>query len=688
MTLLVPKNNNKPFALFVIDYITKNQKVKFKKTSSETEDLSFTDEKDEKINGDLEIAKNLCIKYSLSLYPEGKREEIDLFLNMFPTYQTSSLEEYLTFRTFIVGYEFTLADLAVWFSIRLNRGLPTRCSRFVVSIGDLDVIKYFSGVSRNYLTSLSGVKSGKNEGAKPKKKVVTRFAPEPSGYLHIGHAKALLFSEQYSLQHGGELILRFDNTNPKNETEEFEKLIQEDVGLLDVKYHRVEHTSDYIPRIIDCLVDFIKRGLAFVDDTPGDEISKQRLALQPSKNRDLSVEENLRLWDEMMKRTEHGLKCVVRAKIDYKNVNGVLRDPVIARHIENGYHPKTGTKYPVYPVYDFACPIVDSDSGVTHAMRSWEYADRDHLYKWFVKQLNLRDIEIVSFSRLSFNYTELSKRHLRRLVAEGKAEGWDDPRFPTIRGLRRRGLQPKALKEFCGTQGGSRNQNCHDWDKIWAMNKDIVQPKTPRVMNVNAEEFVELFVEGVHEGEIEVEVNPANKQLGTKKLHVGPNLHIEHCDAELLSEGEKVSLFRWNNIKIEKIIKDGSKIVKIESKWVGDSDFKSTRKINWIVPSKAVKIEMREYNHLLKEKDFNAENNDILDAINPVPYVSTYIHADPYFKSFKKGDIFQLDRRAEVIIDKLDGDIPVTFLIPTGTARCLGIPIKVQLFSGTQPGKN
>jgi len=650
-----------------------------KNTKADIEEPVLIDEGVE-IKGQIQISLHLCRKLNLPIYPEELRAQIDLFVGDFPHYNIAALNNYLTFRTFMLGHVVTLADYVVWAAINENiNNKLFRLARWSETIKADPFVKRY--ISQN---TQKQVKPDEKVAKVSPIQVCTRFAPEPSGYLHVGHAKAALASEGFARANKGKFILRFDDTNPKNESEEFEKIIAEDVALLDLHPDAVEHTSDYIPRIIDVLVDCLKRGLAYIDDTPQEQMSKERLELIPSKHRDDTVEQNLKAWEEMLQRTEYGLKCVVRAKIDYKNENGCLRDPVIARHIENGYHPKTGTKYPVFPVYDFACPIVDSDAGVTHAMRSWEYTDRDHLYRWFVEKIGLRNVKIVSFSRLAFTQTVLGKRHLRRLVACGKACGWDDPRFPTVRGMRRRGLLPQTIRMFCEMQGASRNQNLHGWDKIWSMNRSVIEPIIPRVLSVGIDTHVPMTVADVSSGVITYDVSQKKKDLGVKNVPIGPNIWIEQEDSQMLQEGVKVTLFHWCNVIVDKIVKEDGVVKSVEAHYIPDQDYKTTKKINWIVPDGAVKITMREWNFLLK-KDALEENEDIVDAVTEIPNADTVLLCEPFMATFGKGQIVQLERRAEIIIDEVENNQPsITFLIPTGAEKPIGLQTKIQLFKHTE----
>jgi glutamyl/glutaminyl-tRNA synthetase len=490
------------------------------------------------------------------------------------------------------------------------------------------------------------------------------FAPEPSGYLHIGHAKAALASEGFARRHNGVFVLRFDDTNPVNESIDFEERILEDVALLDIHPDRVEHTSDFIPDILTLIGQMLRDGLAFIDDTPNEEMKELRGALAPSRRRDNSVEENERLWQEMLKGSDEGRRCVARAKIDFQSANGCLRDPTIARYVETPHARLPGVC--VFPTYDVACPIVDSRVGITHAMRSWEYTDRNEQYKWFIDNLKLRPVEILSFSRLSFTRTCLGKRYLRALIADGHASGWDDPRFPTVRGLRRRGIQPVALRKFCEDQGASANQNMHDWDKLWATNRDFIEKTCPRVMSISVEENVTLTINGVQPGQIDAPIIPADRSKGTQKLAVGPNVWIARADLALISVGAKVTLMHWGNIIIDA--------------WTDDRNFKGTPKLNWIVPETGVHIIFREWNHLLKVPELT-KDSDITDVVCQDGFADTEIVCDPSIASAAKGSVWQLERRGEIIVDEpaSEGKLALTFLIPSGKEGAIGLPLKISL---------
>merc|ERR1719210_2567344 len=263
-------------------------------------------------------------------------------------------------------------------------------------------------------------------------KVVVRFPPEASGYLHVGHAKAALLNQHYQQAFQGKLIMRFDDTNPAKEKEEYEEVILEDLKMLRVKYDHFSRTSDHFETILNYAEKMIKDGNAYVDDTDAETMKAERETRTESKHRNNSVDKNMKMWEEMKKGSEQGQKCALRAKMKMTSDNGCMRDPAIYR-CKPEPHPATGTKYKVYPTYDFACPIVDSIEGVTHSLRTTEYMDRDEQFFWFIDALGLRKPHIYAYSRLSM----------------------------TI----------EALKQFIIAQGSSRSVVFMEWDKIWSMNK-------------------------------------------------------------------------------------------------------------------------------------------------------------------------------------------------------------------------
>lgn len=277
--------------------------------------------------------------------------------------------------------------------------------------------------------------------------VKLRFAPEPSGYLHIGHSKAALLNKYFAERYQGELIIRFDDTNPAKESSEFVDNLLKDIDTLGIKYKVVTHTSDYFPQLMEMAETLIRKGKAYVDDTPREQMQAERGDGIESKCRNNSVDENLKLWKEMVAGSERGVQCCVRGKLDMQDPNKSLRDPVYYRCNPIPHH-RIGTKYKVYPTYDFACPFVDAIEGITHALRSSEYHDRNAQYHRIQEDMEFQKVHLYEFSRLNMVYTLLSKRNLRWFVENGKVDGWDDPRFPTVQGIVRRGLKIDALVQF------------------------------------------------------------------------------------------------------------------------------------------------------------------------------------------------------------------------------------------------
>lgn len=324
----------------------------------------------------------------------------------------------------------------------------------------------------NYEIGLEGAEMGK---------VVTRFPPEPSGYLHIGHAKAALLNQYFARKYQGRFIIRFDDTNPTKENIEFENSILEDLDLLGIHSSdsKITYTSNYFDKCEELAIKMIHEGKAYVDDTDQETMREERNKGAASKCRENSIEENLRRFQEMKKASEEGLKNCLRAKISPDHPNGCMRDPVLYRCNLTPHH-RTGSTYKIYPTYDFACPIVDSIEGVTHTLRTNEYHDRIEQYYWIIDALGIRKPFIWEFSRLNFVYTLLSKRKLNWFVNNKLVTGWDDPRFPTVRGILRRGLTVDALKKYILMQGPSTSTVSLEWDKLWAVNKQVIDLVAPR----------------------------------------------------------------------------------------------------------------------------------------------------------------------------------------------------------------
>ena len=396
-------------------------------------------------------------------------------------------------------------------------------------------------------TALEPIMIGMNhlEGATPGN-VTVRFPPEPSGYLHVGHAKAVLLSDYYARRYRGRLILRFDDTNPSKEKDEYQSSIVEDLAKIGVRPDVVTFTSDYFGTIEKYALWMIKNGLAYMDDTPQEEMQKERMDRQDSKHRDQSVSEALQYFDLMRSGSEGGNVWCLRAKIDMTSDNGTLRDPVLYRQNLTPHH-RSGNTYKAYPTYDLACPIVDSIEGVTHALRTTEYDDRNAQFAWIQRALGLRRVRIQTFARMNFMYTVMSKRKLTWFVDTGKVTGWDDPRFPTIRGVSRRGIDIGALKRFMCSQGASRRVVNMEWSKFWAENKKEIDKYAKRFMAIDKSDNVPLTVTNAEDGMVFLTTDflPKDPSFGKRLVRISKRVLLEKVDTEGMEVGEKIVLTRW-----------------------------------------------------------------------------------------------------------------------------------------------
>ena len=520
------------------------------------------------------------------------------------------------------------------------------------------------------------------------KGVVTRFPPEPSGYLHIGHSKAALLNDYFAhIQYpGGKMILRFDDTNTEKEKEEYQDAILEDVSLLGIKPDQVSYTSDHFDKIEEYCTEIIKSGKGYADDTPGDVMSKMRMDREPSVHRDDSIEDNLARFEEMKKGTDDGRKWCIRAKISHANDNAALRDPVIYRCPKSQLpHHRTGDKYKAYPTYQFACPVVDSIEGVTHALRTTEYNDQDAQYKWILKALGLRSPFIWTFSKIQFVRTLMSKRKLTKLVDGGVVTGWDDPRFPTVRGMRRRGMTIEGLRDFMVSQGPSKNVVNMDWHTIWTTNKKVIDPLAGRYTAIDAN-HVKCVINGVQDVPYsESKPKHAKYDLGEKKVFYSKNVILEQEDCRTFAQDEEITLMNWGNAIVRKIeyestgdkadIKDGvgslGNVKYIEFDLHLEGDFKITKKkVTWLSTDQdLVKIELHTFDHLLSKDKLTEEEEgkweDFLTAKSDI--VETGV-ADCNVADVKVDDFIQFDRKGFYRCDKqvTKDSVGVFFKIPTG----------------------
>ncbi|XP_028256961.1 bifunctional glutamate/proline--tRNA ligase [Parambassis ranga] len=580
------------------------------------------------------------------------------------------LDKTLSLRTFLVGGTLTLADLSVWAALKGHAEWTSKSKSFShVSrwFFFLSSQVPFTAVCQKYASKTAPLtKSNSDEKKKDvgkfvdlpgaeMGKVVVRFPPEASGYLHIGHAKAALLNQHYQVTFKGKLIMRFDDTNPEKEKEDFEKVILEDVAMLQIKPDQFTYTSDHFPTIMKFAEQLLAEGKAYIDDTPPEQMKQEREQRAESKCRSNTVEQNMKMWSEMKKGTEYGQTCCMRAKIDMNSNNGCLRDPTLYR-CKATPHPRTGSTYKVYPTYDFACPIVDSLEGVTHALRTTEYHDRDDQFYWIINALRLRKPYIWEYARLNLNNTVLSKRKLTWFVDQGYVDGWDDPRFPTVRGVLRRGMTVEGLKQFIAAQGGSRSVVNMEWDKIWAFNKKVIDPVAPRYTALSGSYVVPVLVPEAKEEMKKVDKHPKNAEVGMKEVWYGPKVLVEGADAETFTEGEMVTFINWGNLIITKINKgaDG-KVTSMEARLnLDNKDYKKTTKITWLADTNSSPLLPTicvSYQQLIS-KAVITKDDDFKDYINKNSKVEEKMLGDPCLKNLKKGDIIQLQRRGFYICDQ------------------------------------
>jgi glutaminyl-tRNA synthetase len=469
------------------------------------------------------------------------------------------------------------------------------------------------------------------------KSIHTRFPPEPNGYLHIGHAKSICLNFGLAEKYGGKTNLRFDDTNPVTEDTEYVDSIQEDVKWLGFHWDNVFYASDYFPRLYNFAVELIKTGQAYVDDASAEEIAANKGTPteqgKPSTWRNRTVEENLGLFEEMKAGKYAEGEKVLRAKIDLASPNMHMRDPIIYR-IKHAHHHRTGDEWCIYPMYDFAHGQSDSIENITHSICTLEFEVHRPLYNWFIEKLGIFPSQQYEFARLNLNYTVMSKRKLMQLVHEGFVDGWDDPRMPTISGLRRRGYTAASIRNFCDRIGVQRRENIIDVGLLeFCIREDLNKTARRRMAVLDP---VKLIISNYPEGkteELEGENNPeAENNGGNRTLHFSRDLWIEREDfMEVpmkkwfrLAPGTMVRLKNAYIIKCEDFKKDDSgKITEIHCSYIPESrsgndtsgvNVKGT--IHWVSAAHAITAEVRLYDRLFKVEDPSAEE-DFKQFINP-----------------------------------------------------------------------
>lgn len=506
---------------------------------------------------------------------------------------------------------------------------------------------------------IEDLKSGKH------KEIITRFPPEPNGCLHIGHAKSIVLNFELADEFNGKTNLRFDDTNPIKEDTEYVESIKEDVRWLGYEWDGLYFASDYFEEMYNRAVLLIKKGKAFVCDLSADEIKEYRGTLtvpgKESPYRNRSIEENLDLFERMRKGEFGDGEKVLRAKIDMSSPNINMRDPVIYR-ISHTKHHRTGNKWCVYPMYDFAHPIEDAIEGITHSICTLEFEDHRPLYDWVVRECEMEHIpQQIEFARLNLTNTIMSKRFLKQLVDEGVVDGWDDPRMPTIAGLRRRGYTPESIRNFCREIGVAKATSTVDSQMLEHFVRDDLSAKCSRVMGIIRP--LKVVITNYPEDKVEmleVNYNPNIPEMGKRLVPFSRELYIEEEDFMenppkkyfRLFPGNEVRLMEAYFIKCNEVIKDeNGKIVEIRCTYdpetksgTGFTGRKVKGTIHWVSAKHAVPAEMRLYEPLILDENEGGEEKSFMDRINPNSMEIVNGFVEPALKDAKPQDKFQFMR--------------------------------------------
>ena len=507
-------------------------------------------------------------------------------------------------------------------------------------------------------------------------RVHTRFPPEPNGYLHIGHAKAICLNFDLAEEFGGLCNLRFDDTNPTKEDAEYVESIKRDVRWLGFDWgDREYYASDYFDRLYEYAIELIKRGKAYVCDLSPEEIRLYRGTLtEPGKEspyRNRSVEENLDLFERMRAGEFEEGSRTLRAKIDMASPNVVMRDPVLYRILKARHH-RTGDKWCIYPMYDFTHCLSDSIEGITHSVCTLEFETNRPLYDWVLETLGVYHPQQIEFARLNLSHTVLSKRKLLRLVQEGYVSGWDDPRMPTISGLRRRGYTPEAIRAFCRRLGVSKSESLVDISLLEHYVREDLNRRAPRVMVVQRplRVVIDNYPEDLVE-EMEAINNPEDPSAGTRKVPFSRVLYIEREDFMenppshfyRLAPGREVRLRYAYFVRCTDVVKDPQtgEVVEVHCKYdpqTRGGDAPDGRKVkstlHWVSARHAIPATVRLYDRLFLKENPNdvEEGKDFTDYLNPNSLeVVTGCWAEPSLASAVPGDRFQFERLGYYCMD-------------------------------------
>ena len=524
--------------------------------------------------------------------------------------------------------------------------------------------------SLNFLEEIveEDIREGKNGG-----RIHTRFPPEPNGYLHIGHAKSICLNFGLAQKYNGQTNLRFDDTNPVTEDTEYVESIKEDVKWLGFNWANELYASDYFDQIYAFAVDLIRKGLAYVDDSTAEEIAAQKGTPTepgtPNQYRSRSVEENLQLFEEMKAGKYPDGAKVLRAKIDLASPNMHLRDPLMYR-IKHAHHHRTGDKWCIYPMYDFAHGQSDSIEHITHSVCTLEFIPHRALYDWFIQELGIFPSHQYEFARLNMTYTVMSKRKLLQLVKENHVESWDDPRMPTISGLRRRGYTPASIREFCERIGIAKRENIIDLSLLeFCIREDLNKTAWRRMAVLDP---VKLVITNYPEGDGEILHGENNPEVeggeGGRDIPFSREIYIEREDfMEVapkkffrLGPGLMVRLKNAYIIKCEDFVKDAEgNITEIHCTYIKESKSGSDTSginvkgtIHWVSVPHAKTAEVRLYDRLFKVEDPSSEEGDFKEYLNPdsLQVITAYI--EPDLANAIPGKGYQFIRKGYFTLDK------------------------------------
>lgn len=500
--------------------------------------------------------------------------------------------------------------------------------------------------------------------------IATRFPPEPNGYLHLGHAKSICLNFGLALKYGGKTNLRFDDTNPVTEETEYVESIKGDVEWLGFRWAQELYASDYFPQLYDFAVKLISKGLAYVDDSTSEQIAEMKgTPTQPGKDspyRTRSVEENLKLFAEMKAGQYRDGEKVLRAKIDMTHTNMLMRDPILYR-IKHAHHHRTGDAWCIYPMYDFAHGQSDSLEQITHSICTLEFVPHRELYDWFIEKLEIYPSRQYEFARLNMTYTMMSKRKLLQLVNEKHVNGWDDPRMPTLSGVRRRGYTAQAIRDFCDRIGVAKRDNLIDIGLLEFFVREDLNTIGARRMVVF--DPVKVVITNYEETKTEMlpSENYPDEGSTVRTMPFGRDLWIEREDFMenppkkyfRLAPGQMVRLKSAYIIACEEVIKnDKGEVTELRCRYIPESRSGSDTSginvkgvIHWVSAKHALPVEVRLYDRLFKVEDVSEIEGDFRDYLNPDSLKVQTAYAEPELGNAKQGEHFQFLRMGYFCLD-------------------------------------